>query len=138
MGSATNHGFTTNTSLTPWTAPASAQPSTPADSFSVASSPREAPAKQRRKPCPTTPASKPGPLSPIAGAYTPFVVKLSRQDGTQELKGLNLTLPAGMGAKFAGVAECSDASIASAETKTGNQEQGNPSCPASTHLGTVP
>jgi hypothetical protein len=76
-------------------------------------------------------------MSPIAGAYTPFVVNLSRQDGSQELKGLNLTLPPGMAAKFAGVAECSDAAIASAEAKTGKQEQAAPSCPASSHLGTV-
>ena len=135
--SATNHGFTTNTSLTPWTAPASGPPATPADSFSVASSPSDGNCAATKDALPNNPSFVAGPLSPIAGAYTPFVVKLSRQDGSQELKGLNLTLPAGMGAKFAGVAECSDASIASAETKTGTQEQGSPSCPASSHLGTV-
>jgi hypothetical protein len=86
---------------------------------------------------PNAPRFEAGTQSPIAGAYAPFVLRLSRQDGSQELKGLNLTLPAGMAAKFAGVAECSDASIASAEGKSGKQEQASASCPSSSHLGTV-
>ena len=48
-------------------------------------------------PLPNSPRFEAGSESPIAGAYTPFIVKLSRQDGSQELKGLNLTLPPGHG-----------------------------------------
>jgi hypothetical protein len=128
---------TTTSSLTPWTAPASGPDATPSDSFETTTSPSGGACPTSAAALPNAPRFEAGSASPIAGAYSPFVVKLSRQDGSQELKGLNLTLPAGMAAKFAGVAECSDAAIASAETKTGKQEQASASCPASSHLGTV-
>jgi hypothetical protein len=128
---------TTTTSLTPWSAPASGPAATPSDSFQTTQSPSGGTCPTSAAALPNNPRFEAGSQSPIAGAYTPFVVHLSRQDGSQELKGLNLTLPAGMAAKFAGVAECSDVAIASAETKTGKQEQATPSCPSSSHLGTV-
>ena len=128
---------TTNTSLTPRTAPASGPDATPSDSFQTTQSPSGGACPTSAVQLPNNPSFEAGSQSPIAGAYTPFVVHLARQDGSQELKGLNLRLPAGMAAKFAGVAECSDAAIASAEAKSGHQEQGSPSCPASSHLGTV-
>ena len=128
---------TTTTAMTPWTAPASGPDATPTDSFQTTQSPSGGACPTTAAQLPNSPRFEAGSQSPIAGAYTPFVVKLSRQDGSQELKGLNLTLPPGMAAKFAGVAECSDASIASAEAKTGHQEQASASCPASSHLGTV-
>jgi hypothetical protein len=128
---------TTTTSLTPWTAPASGPDATPSDSFETTQSPTGGTCPTNVAQLPNNPRFEAGSQSPIAGAYTPFVLKLSRQDGSQELKGLNLTLPAGMAAKFAGVAECSGGAIASAESKTGKQEQATSSCPASSHLGTV-
>ncbi len=128
---------TTTTAMTPWTAPASGPDATPSDSFQTTQSPSGGACPTNAAQLPNSPSFEAGSQSPIAGSYTPFVVNLSRQDGSQELKGLNLTLPAGMAAKFAGVGECSDAAIASAEAKTGKQEQADPSCPASSHLGTV-
>jgi hypothetical protein len=128
---------TTTTSMTPWTAPASGPDATPSDSFETTQSPSGGACPTSAAQLPNNPRFEAGSQSPIAGAYTPFVVNLSRQDGSQEFKGVNLTLPPGMAAKFAGVAECSDAAIASAEGKTGKQEQGSASCPSSSHLGTV-
>jgi hypothetical protein len=128
---------TTTTSLTPWTAPASGPDATPSDSFQTTTAPGGGTCPTSAAQLPNNPSFEAGSESPIAGSYTPFIVKLARQDGSQELKGLNLTLPPGMAAKFAGVAECSDAAIASAEAKTGKQEQAAASCPASSHLGTV-
>jgi hypothetical protein len=128
---------TTTTSLTPWTAPASGPDATPSDSFETTQSPSGGACPTNAAQLPNNPSFEAGSQSPIAGAYTPFILNLARQDGSQELKGLNLTLPPGMAAKFAGVAECSDAAIASAEAKTGKQEQAAASCPASSHLGTV-
>jgi hypothetical protein len=128
---------TTTTAMTPWTSPAFGADATPSDSFQTTQSPSGGSCPTSAAQLPNSPRFEAGSQSPIAGAYAPFVVNLSRQDGSQELKGLNLTLPPGVAAKFAGVAECPDASIASAETKTGKQEQVAPSCPASSHLGTV-
>jgi hypothetical protein len=127
----------TTTSLTPWSAPASGPDATPSDSFETTTSPNGGSCPTSAAQLPNTPSFEAGSTSPIAGAYSPFVLKLSRADDSQELKGLDLTLPAGMAAKFAGVGECSDGAIASAEGKSGKQEQQSPSCPSSSHLGTV-
>ncbi len=114
---------TTTTAMTPWSAPASGPDATPSDSFQTTQSPSGGACPTSAAQLPNSPSFEAGSQSPIAGSYTPFVVNLARQDGSQELKGLNLTLPPGMAAKFAGVGECSDAAIASAEAKTGKQEQ---------------
>jgi hypothetical protein len=128
---------TTTTAMRPWTSPAFGPDATPSDSFQTTKAPGGGTCPTNAAQLPNAPRFEAGSQSPIAGAYTPFVVNLSRQDGSQELKGLNLTLPAGMAAKFAGVAECSDAAIATAQAKSGRQEQAAASCPASSHLGTV-
>ena len=128
---------TTTTTMRPWTSPAFGPDATPTDSFQTTKAPGGGTCPTNAAQLPNAPRFEAGSQSPIAGAYTPFVVNLSRQDGSQELKGLNLTLPPGMAAKFAGVAECSDAAIASAQAKSGRQEQAAPSCPATSHLGTV-
>ena len=39
---------------------------------------------------PNTPSFTAGTVDPTAGAFTPFVLKLARQDGTQPIKGLEL------------------------------------------------
>jgi hypothetical protein len=98
--------------------------------------------------CPTSASQEPnaphfsaGTTNPTAGAYSPFVLKLSRQDGSQELHGLNVTLPPGLTGKLAGVGECSEAQIAAAKAREregqGAAERESPSCPASTEVGTV-
>jgi hypothetical protein len=42
-----------------------------------------------------------------------------------------------MTGKLAGIAQCSDAALATAASKSGNQEKSSPSCPASSQIGTV-
>ena len=72
---------TTDTDLTPWSTPEGAD-AHPADTFQTTSgSPAAAPARSRR--APTPPPSRAGTVSPQAGAYSPFVLKLSREDGSQ-------------------------------------------------------
>jgi hypothetical protein len=128
---------TTTTAMTPWSAPAFGPDATPTDSFQTTVSPSGGSCPTSAAALPNNPRFEAGSQSPIAGAYAPFVLNLARADGSQELKGLNLTLPPGMAAKFAGVAECSDTAIVSAESKTGKQEQASASCPSTSHLGTV-
>jgi hypothetical protein len=82
-----------------------------------------------------------GTVSPLAGSYSPFVVKLTRENGSQQLRGLNLTLPPGLTGKLAGLKECSDPQIAAAERRSnpgqGALEKTNPSCPAGSEIGVV-
>jgi hypothetical protein len=66
-----------------------------------------------------------GSTNPQAGQHTPFVFTLTREDGEQNPTSLQLTLPEGMSATFAGVARCEGADAASGQ------------CPAASRLGRV-
>ena len=50
---------------------------------------------------------------------------------------VDVTLPKGLTGKLAGIPYCSEAAIAAAGGKSGNAEQANPSCSASSLLGTA-
>jgi hypothetical protein len=90
---------------------------------------------------PNSPSFEAGTTAPSAGAYSPFVLKLTREDGSQRLSALNVTLPPGLTGKIAGVAQCSDAQLAGATARggfgEGALEQASPSCPVSSEVGTV-
>src|SRR6476469_3682440 len=80
-----------------------------------------------------------GTLNPVAGAYSPFLFRLSRSDDEQELSQVTTTLPEGLVAKIAGVPSCPNQAIASISTAlgTGRAELNNPACPAASQIGTV-
>jgi hypothetical protein len=86
---------------------------------------------------PNTPSLDAGTVSPSAGSFSPFVMHLRRNDGSQNFKALDVSPPPGLVAKLAGVARCSDADLAKAASKSGQEEQASPSCPASSRLGEV-
>jgi hypothetical protein len=138
--SATTPNFTTTTQLVPWTSPEGAT-ATPADSFTIAQAPGGGACAATKAALPNAPSFEAGTASPIAGAYSPFLLRLKREDGSQELRGLNVTLPLGLTAKLAGTAECSEAQIAQAQSRNkpgeGALEKASPSCPAASQLGTV-
>jgi hypothetical protein len=66
---------------------------------------------------------------------------LSRADGSQEIGGLEVSLPPGLTGKLAGVPFCSEAEIAQAKARSnpneGIVEKQSPSCPASSEVGQV-
>ncbi len=70
-----------------------------------------------------------------AGAYSPFRVRITRSDGQQELKVVNVTLPKGLTGKLAGIPYCSEASIAAAAASPGKAELANPSCSSASGIG---
>ncbi|MFT3864756.1 MAG: hypothetical protein QM729_10830 [Solirubrobacterales bacterium] len=82
-----------------------------------------------------------GTVDPKAGSYSPFVLKVARDDGTQQLRSISATLPEGLLGKLAGISYCSDAQIAQAQDRTGEGdgaiETADPSCPESSEVGTV-
>jgi hypothetical protein len=88
-----------------------------------------------------SPTFEAGTQTPFAGHYSPFVLKLSRNEATQHFQALNVTLPPGLTGRLAETAECSDAQIAQAAGRSkegeGALEQANPSCPAASEIGTV-
>ncbi len=133
--------YTTTTTLVPWSTPEGAD-ANPSDSFETSV------AAGGSGICPTSEASAPnkpsftaGTVAPQAGAYSPFVLKLTRADGTQRLTGLDAKLPKGLTGKLAGIPYCSEAQLAVAKSREapnqGALEQASPSCPAATEVGTV-
>ncbi|HEU4737932.1 MAG TPA: hypothetical protein VFS54_02490 [Solirubrobacterales bacterium] len=66
-----------------------------------------------------------GTVDPTGGAFSPFVLQVTRNDGEGDLARLNATLPPGLLAKLKGVALCGDAQAATGE------------CPASSKVGQV-
>jgi hypothetical protein len=59
------------------------------------------------------------------GAFSPFSVAITREDGEQNIRGLNLTLPTGLAASFAGIPRCEGQAAITGQ------------CPAASRLGKV-
>jgi hypothetical protein len=92
--------------------------------------------------CPKTMAERPfspgfsaQPVSKQALDYTPFQLQITRTDGQQEIKGMDITLPPGATAKLAGVSYCPAQNLAAAAGNSGASEKKNPSCPSGSHVG---
>ena len=90
---------------------------------------------------PNTPGFSAGTTDPTAGSYSPFVLGLSRADGTQRFSQIKTTLPPGLLGKLAGIPYCPEAGISQAGSRAGEGqgavEQRDPSCPASSEVGKV-
>ena len=97
------------------------------------------------KPCPSggLPPFKPGliagTLNNAAGRFSPFNVRLSRDDSEQEITHFSIKLPPGVIGKLAGIPFCSDAQVAAAKARTGphggQEELDSPTCPAASQIG---
>jgi hypothetical protein len=121
--------------MTPW---AGGPPVTTTSAFQIIAGPES-------KPCPTggLPPFKPGliagTLNNAAGRFSPFNVRLFRDDSEQEITHFSIKLPPGVVGKLAGIPFCSDAAIAAAKARTGphggQEELDSPSCPAASQIG---
>ena len=127
--------FDTAAHLVPWGTPGVPDADKSA-SFNVGSGPNGSACPASAAARPFAPTMSAGTESSKAGALSPFVLRLNRADGEQELSSLQATLPRGLAAKFTGIPYCSDAALAAAALRAGKAEQANPSCPAS-RIGTV-
>jgi hypothetical protein len=127
---------TTTSELTPWSSPEDA-PVVATGSFQIDHGAGGSACAASEGQEPNTPSFEAGTTSTTAGTYSPFVLRLRREDGTQRFKSLGLTLPKGLIGKLAGIPYCPDAQIAAAEASAGSLEQKSPSCPAASELGTI-
>jgi hypothetical protein len=71
------------------------------------------------------PGFQAGSANPLAGAHSPFSLRVTRPDGQPNVGSIEATLPEGLLAKLAGVALCGEA-----EAATGN-------CPAASQVGSA-
>jgi uncharacterized repeat protein (TIGR01451 family) len=121
--------------MSPWSA---ADPDNPTlaeivhstDSFSITTGPDGRPCPDYSDPAQFAPEFSAGTVTPQAGAYSPFVLKVTRPDGQQSLKEIAVTLPLGLTAKLAGVPRCLQSAIVPGVG-------GSTSCPAGSQVGTV-
>jgi hypothetical protein len=98
-----------------------------------------------RGPCPSggLPPFRPGlvagSLNNAAGAFSPFNVRMTRNDNEQEITHFSIKLPPGEAARLAGVPFCPEAGIAQATARKGihggEEELNSPSCPAASEIG---
>ncbi|HTR72038.1 MAG TPA: hypothetical protein VMG80_00445, partial [Solirubrobacteraceae bacterium] len=84
---------------------------------------------------PFNPQVTAGTVNNAAGSYSPFYLRLSRNDGEQEITGFSTQLPPGLTGNLSGVAECGEAEIAVARAQTGAQAETSPTCPAGSEIG---
>lgn len=129
--------YTTTSTLTPWSAPESGPPATPSDSHPISAAPGGGSCPTSEGQLPNNPGFEAGTEAPIAGAFSPFVLHLKRDDGSQQFSSLEVTPPPGLLGRLAGIPYCSDAALAAAGGRTGKEEQGSPSCPAASEVGIV-
>jgi len=116
---------TLTASMSPWTGN---PPSVVADTFAIDQG------------CPPGDSFEPsfsaGSVSPIAGTFSPFSVRIERTGG-KDLGRVNVKLPRGALASLKNVDVCGEAALATVASKTGVATQGSPACPAGSQVGTV-
>ncbi len=125
--------YTADAELTPWSAPLTPQ-LVSGQPFAIETGIGGGPCPAGGIP-PFHPSLVAGTLNNNAGSYSPMDIHITRQDGEQEITGFATQLPAGLTANLSGIPFCSGADIALARTKSGAQEETNPSCPAASEIG---
>lgn len=128
--------FTSEGVLTPWSAP-EGEDATLSSSFQVDSGAGGSACVGSADQAPNDPSFSAGTLTPQAGAYSPFLLHLTRAPGSQEIEGVSVTLPPGLVGRLAGIPYCSEQEIQKAATRDGLAEAAHPDCPAASQVGTV-
>jgi hypothetical protein len=134
--------FTTHTELTPWAAqdPYNPQPSEiamPTDPISIVEGPNGSPCSNTAAERPFDLAMAAGSQNAVAGATSPFSMRITRPDGSQELTELTVKSPPGYAAYLKGIPACPQAAIEAAKSRSGLAEREAPSCSAASRLGSI-
>ncbi len=96
-------GYTTTASIAPWSGNASVDSSS---EFEITSGPNGSPCSN---PLPFNPELTTGSLNIQAGAFTPFTMTMSREDGNQNLDAIQLKMPSGLLGTLSSVKLCGEA-----------------------------
>lgn len=119
--------------MTPWSG--TADKAIADKGFTLTTAPNGKPCAKTLAERPLTPGFSAHPVSSQVATYTPYQLQITRTDGQQELKGLNLVLPPGATAKLAGVPYCPPSAFNAATVKSGREEEAKPSCPSDSEIG---
>jgi hypothetical protein len=115
--------------------PSTDPPATPSGDFSLASLPGGGACPKTLADRPFAPGFSANTSKHGAGDFSPLHMNISRSDGNQELKGVDVTLPPGLVAKLAGVKYCPANVLAAAAANSGAAEAADSSCPDSSLIG---
>ncbi len=96
-------GYTTTASIAPWSGNSSVASSS---EFQITSGPNGSPCSN---PLPFGPSLTTGSLNIQAGAFTPFTMTMSREDGNQDLDAIQLKMPPGLLGTLSSVKLCEEA-----------------------------
>jgi len=121
-------------SAVPWSTGATT--ATPPTELALSQAPGGGPCAKSMAERPFTPSVSARPVSARAATYTPFQLRIGRDEGQQELKGFSLTLPPGATANIAGVPYCEPGEYGAAGGRSGVEEQ-RPSCDGRSQIGTA-
>jgi hypothetical protein len=124
--------YSTQAALTPWSAPN--EPRFVSSSFAITQGVHEGACPSGGMP-PLKPQVIAGTQNNAAGSYSPFYLRIVREDGEQELTKFTTILPPGLTGNLTGIPFCPDAKIEAARQATGQQELSEPSCPAGSEIG---
>jgi hypothetical protein len=129
--------YSTESELTPWSAPGSGPPAISIHSYAIARGVGGSPCVTSEAELPNRPSFEAGTEAPVAGAFSPFVLNLRREDGTQQFAAIDVAPPPGLLGKLAGTPYCPDSALAAAAARAGRDEAANPSCPSASQVGVV-
>src|SRR5262249_43437777 len=118
--------YTTQATLSPWSGN---PPATPATVFEISDCPNSG----------FDPGFQAGTADAVAGSFSPFSLRLTRADGTQELSALTASLPKGLLGSLRGIPYCPDSVLGSVSGALGGGAawSANPGCPAASQVGMV-
>jgi hypothetical protein len=122
----------TTTEVIPWSGNATAHPSS---DFTLTNAPGGGECAKSGAARPFAPGFAAHTAKPQGGVFSPLGIDISRPDGQQELKGVEVDLPPGVSGKLAGLSSCPEGALAAAAAKGGAEEAAAPSCPASSWAG---
>lgn len=107
------------------------------EGFTLTTAPGGGPCAKTLGERPFAPGFATNDSNPKGGAFTQFAISSTRNDGNQELKGVDVTLPPGLTAKLAGVRYCPGKALAAAAANSGAAEAARSSCPDSSLIGSA-
>jgi len=120
--------------MIPWSGNAAASPGA---EFGLSSAPGGGACAKTLGARPFGPSFGTNDSNPKGGAFTQFAMNVGRNDGNQELKGVDVTLPPGLTAKLAGVRYCPASAIAAAAANSGAAEAADSACPDKSLIGSA-
>jgi uncharacterized repeat protein (TIGR01451 family) len=124
--------FTAGAVLNPWSVPLRENSLT--SQFEITSGVNSGPCPSGGTP-PFAPKVVSGTGDNDAGAYSPFYLRIIREDGEQEVTRFSTVFPPGITGKLAGIPLCPQADVEAARHVTGQEELEHPSCPAASEIG---